>query len=668
MLETVPVPTPRTAKERRAAYRKTDKGRASRVREVQKRRDRFYLQQPFVAWDGEGVTRTPGQKQDYVLLGNSVGDSITNVRYLGTEEIFEFVLDNAQPKTINVIYGAGYDWNMWFRDIDRTTLTTLYRTGSCTWRDWWIQWRPGKRLNIGSLTDKKRRVIFYDVVSFFQCAFIKACDDYLGDRFTHRDMIVRNKALRSVFTEEDLPEVKQYLDAEVENLVRLMEEMRERFYRVGLKINRWDGPAALSVAMFQEHRVKEHLHRTPRSMSIPVRSAYYGGRFEVVRTGQVDSPVYEYDVNSAYPWALLDVPSMTGGTWRLVDGDEPGHDFALYRVTFTGLEERYELPYPLPFRFESGAVAYPRVARGWYWGPEIEVARRYCERYGGTLTVHETRVFEPATQRRPFSFIRGVYAQRRALKDAGDGAHVGIKLGLNSMYGKCAQQLGWRETKKGTIIPPYHQLEWAGYVTARCRAAVFSAVLEDLSCVIAFETDAMFTTKKLDVDEGKNLGQWEYTEFTDMIYLQSGTYFAHKTDKGKITLVEKTRGVDRGEMTRADALHALQTGAATIPAKLTRFNGLGIALAQKFDKWLVWETMTKNVAVHPHGKRIHLPELCTRCRDGYTLGIWHPTYPAPSPDGAWSLPHPIEWEEVTKTGRELARLRRENIERRGWDD
>lgn len=659
----VDAPQPRSAYQHTKKYRKTAKGRASRNRATKAKRYRDYLKKRFVAWDGEGVTRKAGKKQDYVLLACSDGDSITNTTYLGSREIFEFLLDTVERGTINVIYGAGYDWNMWVRDLPRETLEALYRTGACTWGDYWIKWRPGKTFHLGIRGDKKRTALFYDVVSFFQRPFIKACDEYLGDDFRHRDMIVKNKANRSTFTDDDIDEVKKYCDAELENLVMLMNELRARLDRVGLRVTRWDGPGAVAVALFGEHNVKDHLERTPRFMSLPVRSAYYGGRFEVIKTGYVDRDVYEYDVNSAYPWALQDVSSMAGGTWRVVHGDEPGHDFALYHVTFRGDAGMCDKPYPLPFRFESGSVAYPQETTGWYWGPEIAVARQYCERYGGTLTVHETRVFEPATEKQPFRFIGPLYTQRRILKDNGDGAHVGIKLGLNSMYGKLAQQVGWSETKKGLRLPPYHQLEWAGYVTSRCRAAVLGAVIDDLSCVVAFETDAMFTTKKLDVPEGKNLGQWEYTRFSDMIYLQSGTYFAHSDGK----LVEKTRGVDRGEMTRDDAYRALSTNAETIPARLTRFNGIGIALAQRFEKWLVWETMTKNVAVHPHGKRAHLPEACVSCDRGFSMGVWHGTYPAPSL-GAESLPFPIEWEEVTAAGRELARLRRENIARREWDD
>lgn len=668
-LEMRPIPQPKTNAERRKKYRHSEKGRQFRKEERKNKAERDYLTKPFVAWDGEGVTRVEGQKQDYVMFGNSNGDELAAGRskYLSTIKLFEFALTRNTPGTINVIYGAGYDWNMWLRDVPRETLEVLYSTGEVAWAEYWIKWRPGKTFHIGR-RGTKESVLFYDVVSFFQRAFIKACDEYLGDDFRHRELIVKNKRLRGSFTDDDLAEMTTYYRAELENLVALMNELRERLYRAGLKVSRWDGPGAIAVALFQQHGIKDHLQRTSSWESESVRAAYFGGRFEVCKTGYQNDVVYEYDINSAYPWALQDVPSMAGGTWSEQAGFvDPGTDFVLYRVHFRGLTENMTKPYPLPHRLPNGNVVYPRFTTGWYWGPEVFAARKYVEMYGGSLIVETTRIFTPASDVKPFAFIATLFEKRRALKAAGDGAHVGIKLGLNSMYGKLAQQVGWAETREGLRLPPYHQLEWAGYVTSRCRAAVYGAVLQDLDSVVAFETDAMFTTRRLAVREGARLGQWEYESFTDMAYLQSGTYFA-KTPSGGT--VDKSRGVDRGELTYELALQALRTKSGTVSARLTRFNGLGIALAQNFQKWLVWETMTKNVSVFPGAKRTHVHEMCTQCMSGATMvERFHETYPYFGVEqGTESTPFPIEWEQTTETGKAFAELRRTNIERRGFDD
>lgn len=669
MFEFGAIPQPVPAVARRRKYKKTEKGREERKRYEKGKRERDYLSKPFVFWDGEGVTRIEGQKQDYVLFGNSNGEALRAGRskYLSTNRLFEFALTRNQPGMINVIYGAGYDWNMWVRDLPRASLEVLYSTGEVAWGEYWIKWRPGKTFHLGR-RGTKESVLFYDVISFFQCAFVKACDSYLGDRFVNRDLIVKNKRLRGSFTQEDLTEIETYMSAELENGVMLMNELRERFYRAGLKISRWDGPGALAVAMFKAHDIKSHLRRTEAHESMAVRMAYFGGRFEVCQTGYSQQTIYEYDINSAYPWAFRDVPSMAGGTWTETEGYvNPGTDFALYYVHFEGLLQNETMPYPLPHRLPNGNVVFPRYTSGWYWGPEVLVAKKYVEKYGGSLIVEKSRTFQPVTDVKPFAFITDMYAKRLAMKKAGDGAQVGIKLGLNSMYGKTAQQVGWAETRNGLRLPPYHQLEWAGYATSRCRAAVFGAVLQDLSAVVSFETDAMFTTRRLTVVEGEGLGEWEYIVFTDMAVLQSGTYFSHKFNGDP---VDKSRGVDRGELTFSQAYEALAARQETIPAKLTRFNGLGIALAQKFSKWLVWETMTKNVSIFPGAKRSHHHEMCTQCMAGHDLvSGFHETYPYSGVErGTVSTPCELEWEATTEMGKRFAGLRRDNIERRGFDD
>lgn len=79
-------------------------------------------------------------------------------------------------------------------------------------------------------------------------------------------------------------------------------------------------------------------------------------------------------------------------------------------------------------------VVYGIDVQGWSWTPEFRTAIDYVAQFGGALTVLETLVFHPATDFKPFGFIPALYEQRRVMKAQGNGAHVGVKLGLNSLY------------------------------------------------------------------------------------------------------------------------------------------------------------------------------------------------------------------------------------------
>jgi hypothetical protein len=187
-----------------------------------------------------------------------------------------------------------------------------------------------------------------------------------------------------------------------------------------------------------------------------------------------------------------------------------------------------------------------------------------------------------------------------------------------------------------------------------------AAALDNLDSVIAFETDAVFTTEPLNVRIGTDLGDFEVTEFADLTYVQSGVYFGTLTNGKK---VDKTRGVDLGTLTRPQVLDKLSQQKADdryVVAKLTRFVGAGVALSQSFARWQRWETIEKKMTLEPSGKRIHLE--CDACDDnGIAFGRWHETM-CPFLTDAHSCEYPIGWINPNPRMSELEEMREaENV-------
>lgn len=647
-METVAVPV----HNKHATYNASAKGkkRRSQYRHDNSKytTDTKYLSRHFRAWDGEGVTYTAGEAQTYVMLACRVAGQtqiITDPKGLRTTDIFEFLLDNVDGDAINVIYGGGYDFNMFLVDLSEEELRRVYEDKFYVWHGYRIGWQRGKAFQVRRV-DKDGKAIgnnalIYDVVSFFQTSFVNACDAYLGDRFTNREMIVRNKAQRNDFDAANMDAIAEYNDAELDNLIALMVELRDRLNKAGLRPSRWDGPGAIAAALLQKHDVKKAQAECPPAVAEAARYAYAGGRFEVIRHGHVERPAFEYDVNSAYPAALRYVPDLTDGEWIRHEGEYDA-DFALYHIEWKC--NSFTRPGPFFRRSVNGTIFYPVNGTGWYWTPEYRTGKRYCSEFGyGTYRVLETWEFRPAKgARAPFDFIEPLYNKRRALKKAGDGAHVGIKLGLNSLYGKLAQQVGW-ERRNGILrIPPFHQLEWAGYTTSYCRARVLEACLPKIDSVIAFETDAVFMAKELDVPLTSDLGDFEEVRFENLSYIQSGLYFGDSE-----TNISKTRGVDRGNLHRSTVLKrmgAKEVADRMATVSLTRFIGAGIALSQSFDRWRKWETAPKRIKLQPSGKRVHNDFTCPACTgaQGIALGNWHTTL-CPIRDSKHSCEFPVEW-------------------------
>jgi hypothetical protein len=636
-------PTPHN---RYAAYNRTRKGGQRRVTENVKRNALSqinYLNKEFVSWDGEGGNENDGS-HTYFLLASSDGATISRRDGIPTVAVFELWL-NARRGVTNIIYGGNYDVNMVLRDLDYDSLRTLYQTGRVTWCGYRLEWRAGKSF---SVRRGNRSFLVYDVLPFFQRSFVSACDEYLGTDWEYRDEIIREKANRGNFDWRQLGVISEYNKAELSTLVHLANELRERLFKVEIRVARWDGPGAIASALYKKHGTKSHIAETPSMVAEAGRYAYAGGRFEIIRKGHSDKPCYQYDIRSAYPSAIRYLPCLQHGTWIHRNRPTGIARFGMYRIEVVAPRtDSVTQPQPLWMRNKNGTVYFSEYAHGWYWSPEAILATNM----GGCIA-HESWEWEQECDHEPFSFVEGLYNKRAALKKAGDGAHVGLKLGLNSLYGKLAQQVGW-DPGPPLKLPPYHSLEWAGYITSHCRANVYRAAQAAPDDIIAFETDAVFSRVPLNLPLSERLGEWDYTDYDSLTYLKSGMYFGTLSDEsaksnGGIKDVEKCRGINKGTITRDQVIDALRREArgesVALMAEQTRFIGLGAAMNTNMDKWRHWITSPRTINVPLNGKRIDLLDVGdTRkeLNDG-----WKETQEGFS-ETDFSHPYEVEW--IAKT-------------------
>lgn len=657
-LSTAVIPEPPN---RYRTYNHSPKGLERRVIANDKRREQSlanYLSREFVAWDGEGINEADGS-HTYVLLASSDGQFLAGREGLSTGNVFQLFL-NARSGVTNIIYGGGYDINMFLRDVDRESLDRLYRNGYVTWAGYRLEWRPGKSFRVAQ---GARSFLLYDVLPFFQKTFVAACDEYLGTDWPYRDEIIREKANRGNFSYDDIAGITEYNKSELSTLVRLANELRERLHKVEIRVSRWDGPGAIAASLYKKYGTKSYLNKTPDHVAEAGRYAYAGGRFEIVRKGHSEYPCYQYDINSAYPAAIRYLPCLQHGTWthRTVFGNTGDiARFGVYRVEVTDPATQHaSQPQPLWMRNKDGTVFFSEYSHGWYWTPEVALAIEL-----GGVTIHEGYEWNQECDHEPFSFVEALYNKRSALKKAGDGAHVGLKLGLNSLYGKLAQQIGW-DIGPPLRLPPYHSLEWAGWITSHCRSQVYRAAWNCLDDVIAFETDAVFSRVPLAVPIGNRLGEWESTKYSSLTYLKSGMYYGTLGNNGKANdgeEVEKTRGFNKGTITRAQVIDALAREKAgerlTLPAEQTRFIGLGQAINQDFEKWRKWITAPRDIQVALNGKRIDSMEKpYAEKYDGWqeTQEGFHDTefsyqYPVAwiNPDNDMASPEGLSMDELRK--------------------
>lgn len=538
------------------------------------------LKQKFVAVDGEGIGN------DYVLLDSSVGSypRLYTGKRLTTTEILDWLWNLAKHKDTKscdfVLFGAGYDYNNWLRDVrddDRTGKQLAlaqaienaktecpdavkdFAKGGIVWhRPYLIQWMQGYKFEIRKWnlsyannyepvqrgTDTSTSLIFWDAYPFWQTSFVDAIESTLGDV---PPLITKGKEARGSFTHENIGWVSEYNRLECSLLIDMMTELKEWLHRANIRLISWNGPGATAKAMLRTHKPYLHSGRElrggehsrssdvgaylcPPELLEAALSAYAGGRNQILQVGYVDK-AYQYDIISAYPSAMVHLPCLTHGHWQRTSSFTPNR-FGVWRVRYrTALDGLYPI-YPLFHRDTTdGTIHYPSVV-DWRWAHTVEVANALkWDRAGVTVDYGWVWIPEVCSKPKPFDWVSRSFFQRKTYKLKGEkGASTAIKLALNSLYGSLAQARG------GTVEdPPWsQQLLWAGAITATIRTKLHNASMLDPAAALHMATDGLITSRELPgIGIGTALGAWEVSELTDLTLVQYGVYFSNEKSRSR---------------------------------------------------------------------------------------------------------------------------------------
>jgi hypothetical protein len=449
---------------------------------------------------------------------------------------------------------------------------------------------------------------------------VQALKEYLGADREEILQIASGKAGRNTFRYDELETIiRPYWKMELKLFVELMNSLRERLYSAGLCITNWHGPGAVATYAMRQYGVKKAMAAVPSEVSTCSRYAYAGGRFELFRVGYHHEKVYAYDIRSAYPAAIRELPDLSTGEWHHEIAPSRVQRFGLYRIKFRHANLFTTRPMPFPYRDRHSAVHFPNIVEGWYWSPEAHMVQ-----YLGTdAEILEAWVYDDDGSK-PFSWIEDIYNTRAQWKREGNPSQVALKLLMNSMYGKFAQRVGF----KGNKSPTWHQLEFAGFITSFTRAKLFRAMIEAHSTgsLIGVETDGLFTSSPLThVKLGEGLGDWELDVIDSMIYLQSGFYFKEKRGVWS----SKYRGFDKDSVKLQDAIDGLtrwmpwndtnnDVTIGSIAGESTRFTTMGqyLRMQNAESQRRVWSVGTPTLKLGTDGKRIHRPMFCRACSAG----------------------------------------------------
>ncbi len=298
---------------------------------------------------------------------------------------------------------------------------------------------------------------------------------------------------------------------------------------------------ALEADLIPDHKA---LKEIADLKEFPFAAAFFGGRIESAAVGEFRQPLFDYDINSAYPFAAANLPWWRSTDLVRVEGFDPLDRMGMYFV-------EWDCPpganfYPFPYRAQTGNVFYPPKGRGWYMAPEVHAALNVwgdCIKvshgyvlYGtdgagdGITPLPEDKLCTTA------QYIIKMAKIRMKAKASHLSYEKALKLVLNSIYGKLIQQVGSHK-----FLNPFA----ASWITSTCRAIIARTIGRDEDdSIISIMTDGILSRKELPVTIGENLGQFELKTFDNAIQFMPGVYYLGDTKNPKRNEY-KYRGMDK---------------------------------------------------------------------------------------------------------------------------
>lgn len=533
----------------------------------------------FVGVDGEGMN-VDGEHR-YVLFG--VGsEQLENPMGLSWNDVFEFLYADFERRdnrsdVAYVGFFLGYDFTQIFKTLpeDRARML-LTREGrqkrefkSTKWgtvqgskafgmaphpvecQGWQFDILGMKRLKIRpkncqcevvtcKCKDKKAWMYICDVGAFFQASFLKVIDPSgwaEGTQIVTEDewnLILQGKGKRSTAVLDD--DMRLYNRLENEVLARVMGTLRDGFEAIGIHLppSKWFGPGQAAQTWLKNEGVpgrEEIAEAVPLRMAEAARASYYGGWFEIMMHGIIPGESHEYDINSAYPSIIAQLPCLLHGDYSHGDGLPPSNGKA-YTLVYANIEspnlreswKQKEQHIGAMLHREKGQICRPMMTEGWFWWHELQAAQRakLIKRLDnrGKQQVQKWVQYVPCDCPPPMRNIAGLYEKRL---EVGKTSPLGkaAKLVYNSGYGKFAQSEG--------LNPIFGNPIYASLITAGCRTMILDAISthpmgkKDVAMVA---TDAVyFLHPHPSLALSEKLGEWDYKIRHNLTLFKPGVYW-----------------------------------------------------------------------------------------------------------------------------------------------
>jgi len=452
---------------------------------------------------------------DIFLIADSDGRFLDKIT---PKSVISWLFSKKYQGTWNFFYNLGYDAEVILKLLGKTLFSYRFtRKLEFQFEGFKLEYFPNKSLRI-----KKghHSVAFYDIAQFFGSSLVDAYHNNIGNL---SDDYLEIKNNRSQFTlryyNHNKKKIRNYCITDCILTKKLAAKWIELFFAAfSFYPAKWPSSGYLAEKVLINNGVF-----FPKFNSIPYEiqdlafRSYFGGRFEIIKRGFVGK-AFLYDINSAYPYAIANLPDLNNGKWIKKKAIHKDSKLGFFKILCNIPDDKY-IP-PFAFRANNNIVFPSGKFITYCTLSELQACKD-----DSLYRILEGYQFIANSDIYPYrKFIENLYDKRLKLKQQNNPLQTPIKIILNSIYGKTGQKVN---RVMGNLFNPVIFL----YITGFARAQLYDFVRKNGldKEIIAFATDSVCTTKQLDIDSTK-LGDFSFEgQSDDTFYLQNGFYrFAEK--------------------------------------------------------------------------------------------------------------------------------------------
>ncbi len=450
-----------------------------------------------------------------LLLADNEGNYI-DLEDITLENVLKFLFSKRYQNSWCFFWNLHYDarviLKMILLEISPKELLRFKQSFRCNIFGYSIHYIEKRKL---SICKGHKSVIFFDISQFyFQKSLAEAYQKNIG-KLAKQYLEMKNK--RDEFTTDyykrHKKEMRKYCIDDCIFTKELSVHWIDLFYKVfEFYPSHWISSGYLAEKILINRGINiPKFDEIPQEVQELAWNSYYGGRIELVERGH-NKHCYIYDINSAYPYALTQIPDLTKGEWIHSKRLEQNALVGFFKIKAKIPETKHIAPFPFKVRSK---IVYP-VGEFITFVTLAELQSSDDSWY----EILDSWQYVDSNPSYPFrNLIEEFYEQRKELQKAKNPLEQPIKIILNSIYGKTGQTT---DNKIGNIFNP----AIVSTITGIARASLYHAIVKnDMERdVIMMYTDSICTRKKLECNSEK-LGEFKIDFENGTIYaLQNGFY------------------------------------------------------------------------------------------------------------------------------------------------